>query len=93
MSYKNYKPTGVATMAKRTNPCPSCPMCGEKAVRICLQDDGEFHCSSCDAEFGVAEVREHIKQWERVLAWMDAMPAEQPKESRRAAGGVLSMQS
>ena len=56
-----------------------CPMCGDVKARIALRlarlgDGDEIRCEECDAEFGLAEIRDLIEKWSKVIAWVDAIP-------------------
>lgn len=60
--------------------CLPCPMCGtaEAGIQINLDyledDDAQFHCRDCDAEFGRNAIESIVKKWTKILAWMDAAP-------------------
>ena len=56
-----------------------CPLCGE--AEACIQLDlSELHseeactCTSCGNEFGLDFVRDVIRRWGKVLAWIDSAP-------------------
>lgn len=57
-----------------------CPFCGEENASIqvrlwCLDSDEEqFQCGDCDAEFGAKQIRDVIRKWSKVLAWIDQAP-------------------
>lgn len=53
-----------------------CLKCGETGVRLNLEDLDTFCCPSCDDEFTLDDVREHMAKWARVVQWIDAAPAE-----------------
>ncbi len=69
--------TTTETKATRRGfPGLACLECGERdAVRVNLEDMG-FCCSSCDHEFSVADVREMMASWARVLDWVEMAPAK-----------------
>lgn len=56
-----------------------CPKCGESAtINIDLDDlhgDEALQCRECENTFGLADVRDFIETWNRVLAWIDQAPA------------------
>lgn len=57
-----------------------CPMCGgeEAGIQVNLDyledDDAQFHCRDCDAEFGRNRIETILRKWAKVLAWLDAAP-------------------
>jgi transcription elongation factor Elf1 len=55
-----------------------CPKCGEEAVVTLrldsFEEDDACKCMSCDAEFSLADVRDLIAKWSRVLAWLESAP-------------------
>jgi hypothetical protein len=57
-----------------------CPKCGEAEACISLSlfclddDDAQFTCTECEAEFGRNEITEFIRRWTKLLAWMDLAP-------------------
>jgi hypothetical protein len=55
-----------------------CPRCGEPSaiIDVRLADVSVCTCQECSEEFGTGEVRTLIEKWGRVLAWLDAVPAE-----------------
>jgi hypothetical protein len=60
---------------RRGFPGLRCLKCGEEdTVRVNVADMG-LTCSSCDEGFSVAEVRDMMASWTRVLAWIDQAPA------------------
>jgi hypothetical protein len=56
-----------------------CPCCGvqEASIEVKLYDlDGDaFRCCECSAEFSVACVRDLIRRWTKLLAWVETAPA------------------
>ena len=53
----------------------ACIHCGETGcVRTDLSDLSQFVCTSCDTEFTADDVREFVRQWAKVLAWIDTAP-------------------
>ncbi len=57
-----------------------CIRCGEPGgVRVTLRDVACFDCAGCDAGFTADEVREGIRRWRVVLAWLAVAPAYQEK--------------
>ncbi len=55
-----------------------CPKCGDAEARFFLNlDDGEtLTCQECDSETTTDELRTMVRQWQRVLTWIDAMPLQ-----------------
>lgn len=57
-----------------------CPMCGEQEAGIKLylagldDDDAQFTCAECEGEFGRNQIKEFIRKWSKLLAWMDSAP-------------------
>lgn len=57
-----------------------CPCCGESEASISLDlfDDpfasDTLHCQECEADFSAQQVRDLVRRWAPVLAWLDAMP-------------------
>jgi hypothetical protein len=52
-----------------------CPLCGTADVqRLDLDDLYTFHCSGCDEEYTTDDVRQLLRQWQRVLTWIEAAP-------------------
>jgi hypothetical protein len=53
-----------------------CIACGnaDATVSVMLHDLNQFHCSECDAEFSVEDVRAHLAAWTRVLDWISLAP-------------------
>jgi uncharacterized protein (DUF983 family) len=53
----------------------SCPKCNESGtITINAADVSELHCTSCDEEITADDVREIIKGWTKLLAWLDTAP-------------------
>ena len=53
----------------------ACIRCGETGcIRLDLSDVEQFACGSCDSEFTADDIREHVKAWAKVLAWIDTAP-------------------
>jgi hypothetical protein len=56
-------------------PCLYCNDAG--TIRVDLADltaEDAFHCTACDAEFGLADVRAKLAAWQPVLAWIELAP-------------------
>lgn len=57
-----------------------CPFCGEENASIlvrlwCLDtEDEQFQCGECESDFGSKQIREFIRKWSKLLAWIDAAP-------------------
>ena len=55
-----------------------CPKCGEEAcvtLRLdSFEEDDACKCMSCEAEFSLADVRDLISRWSRVLTWLETAP-------------------
>lgn len=52
-----------------------CFNCGdETAMRLFLDDVTMFTCPECDGEFTIDDVKAHLAQWGKVLAWIDMAP-------------------
>jgi hypothetical protein len=53
-----------------------CPLCGTAtdAQRLDLADLYTFHCSGCEEEYTIDDVRQLLRQWQRVLTWIEAAP-------------------
>lgn len=74
-----------ATQPKPTTPAACrgfgslpCPKCGAEAtISVYLDELDTFHCCDCDEDFARDDVEAFIRQWQRVLAWIDTAP---PKE-------------
>jgi transcription elongation factor Elf1 len=75
--------TTIATEATTTRPARGfpnlpCLKCGETAcLTLSLADveqDEAIACTSCNAEYGLTEVRETLGQWARFLTWIDQAP-------------------
>ena len=73
----------TATASPKLAPTPAvkrgfrlnCIRCGERAsLALDLDDCDTFRCPECEADFGAAEVREMIAEWQRALAWIDQAP-------------------
>jgi hypothetical protein len=68
--------TRTETKATRRGfPGLCCLECGEKDVVRVNLEDMHFVCSSCDHEFGPADVRVMMANWARVLDWIEQAPA------------------
>jgi hypothetical protein len=66
----------IERTARRGFPSLPCILCGkEDGLTLYLQDADTFHCSECEEEFAADDVRQQIKEWSAVLAWIDAAPA------------------
>lgn len=53
-----------------------CIKCGaEGSVSVMLNDMDVMACSECNDEFGRDEVREHLAEWSKALAWLDGAAA------------------
>jgi hypothetical protein len=57
-----------------------CPKCGNEEAGIavllhCLDDnDCQFRCGECEEEFGSNQIREFVRKWSKLLAWIDNAP-------------------
>jgi transcription elongation factor Elf1 len=57
-----------------------CPRCGEPNACVSVEL-GDFsagdalHCKDCDESFSLDLIRNIVKTWPRVLAWLDSAPA------------------
>ena len=55
-----------------------CPKCGEEAVVTLrldsFEEDDACKCASCEVEFPLADVRDLIAKWSRVLTWLESAP-------------------
>lgn len=57
-----------------------CPKCGneEAGIQVCLwaldDHDAQFKCVECEDEFGVNQIREFVRKWSKLLAWIDNAP-------------------
>ncbi len=61
---------------RRGFPSLTCVLCGEAdCVRLDLSDLDTFTCTSCEADFTLDEVREHLAAWGRVVVWIESAPA------------------
>ena len=70
-------PTATETTPKATTRGFSCRciLCGaEESVRVDLHDLTSFTCTACEDDFTADDVREHVKAWAKVLAWIDTAP-------------------
>lgn len=55
----------------------TCPCCGQDCgIQLNLSDLDTCSCPECSEEFSLDTVREMLAKWQRVLAWVDACPAE-----------------
>jgi uncharacterized protein (DUF983 family) len=61
------------TMAAQGFHCP-CPRCGEEGVRVGLWDVNDLHCSECDGDFTLEDVRALVEGWGPVIRWLDTAP-------------------
>jgi hypothetical protein len=57
-----------------------CPLCGEPHANLslnlwCIDEDAAVTCRECDGEFSLAQVRDVVARWTKLLAWIDAIPA------------------
>lgn len=63
-----------------------CPCCGEDDIGVsvrldCLDDDdSQFHCHSCEADFGRNFISEIVTRWTPVLAWLEKAPGAEVTE-------------
>jgi transcription elongation factor Elf1 len=65
--------TTTAEPARRGFGPLRCISCGEEGViRLDLDDCATLHCTDCEAEFGLDDVRALIAKWQRVVDWLDA---------------------
>ncbi len=57
--------------------CLPCPRCGEAeaSISLCLADAETFTCGECGTEFTATDLRDIMARWQKVLAWVDAMPS------------------
>lgn len=54
-----------------------CPMCGEAEASMDLGlATKTFACNECGTSFEADDLRASIARWQKVLAWVDAMPGE-----------------
>lgn len=55
-----------------------CPRCGELNASpiLHLSDGSTFSCQECEGEFTADALRDIIRRWAKVLAWVDAMPKQ-----------------
>ena len=52
-----------------------CLLCGETdTVSVTLSDTTVFHCSSCDNDYSVQEVKKQIQDWAAVVNWVLSAP-------------------
>lgn len=56
-----------------------CIRCGDMTAGVALNLaalDGEdaVRCHECDGEFSLAEVRDVIGRWSKLLVWIDSVP-------------------
>jgi transcription elongation factor Elf1 len=65
-----HKPRGFAGL--------TCLKCGEEgalSIRLDVLDDAEaLHCSGCEQDYGLADVRDAVAAWTKLLAWADLAP-------------------
>jgi hypothetical protein len=53
-----------------------CLKCGEAGgLTLSLTDLETVYCGECENEYGLADARDAVRHWRRVLAWVDAAPA------------------
>lgn len=69
--------TCTKTAKAITMPCPKCG--NEEAgieVRLWCLDEGDdvFRCTECEEEFGREAIRELVRKWTKLLAWIDQAP-------------------
>jgi hypothetical protein len=61
------RPTGFGVLR--------CPVCGQEAtVSLDLDDCRTFRCGECEDSFSADDVRSMIRDWQRVLNWLDLLP-------------------
>ena len=69
--------TAPTTLARGFGNLP-CPKCGEEAcvtLRLdSFEEDDACKCCSCEAEFPLADIRDLMAKWGKVLAWLDMAP-------------------
>src|SRR5262249_28800203 len=85
----------MSTTATRTNPAPAdtvgrgfpgipCLYCNDEGtIRLDLADvtaPDAFHCTACEAEFSLDDVRTKIAAWQPVLTWV-ALAPQLPEEA------------
>lgn len=52
----------------------TCLKCGEKdTVRVHIVD-GSFSCSQCDEEWTLDEAKSFLREWGRIIQWVEKMP-------------------
>ena len=58
-----------------------CPKCGAPEANIAGylgvlgdEEQEQFHCGDCEADFSVGFVRDLATKWAKVLAWLDTAP-------------------
>lgn len=55
-----------------------CPLCGEKDVlHVALDDVATLVCSVCGEELDVCHVREILRNWQVILAWLETAPVRE----------------
>ena len=53
-----------------------CVKCGaETNMALYLDDLTTVRCGDCEEEIALADIRDLIARWSRVLAWVDAAPS------------------
>lgn len=58
-----------------------CPKCGEQdAITVNLYDVEDLHCSECDTDFSLQEIRELLAAWGPVVKWLDTAPVREDPE-------------
>lgn len=57
-----------------------CLKCGEEEACISLtlfaldDEDAQFTCAECEAEFGRNQIVTFVRKWTKLLAWLDQAP-------------------
>jgi uncharacterized protein (DUF983 family) len=61
------------TKVTRGFSCP-CPKCGDDTVTVQLADVSQLHCTGCEEDLDLDDIRALVEGWGRVLAWLDTAP-------------------
>lgn len=52
----------------------ACPKCGEGNVMVYLGDMDMLHCPDCSEDMRLDFIRQLVREWQPVLAWLDSAP-------------------
>ena len=70
--------TATKTLPSITLPCPRC---GEASANIALNlwsledsDSENLHCTECENDISLNDVRSFIDRWTAILTWIEAAP-------------------